>query len=68
MGVKLPAKLFVTEVNRITAATANFMFASIKGVECAQSEQSSSTSGSLRYMTVTTSWYVQLEHSKVRLS
>src|SRR5262245_9887402 len=34
----------------------------------AQSEQSSSTSGSLRYMTVITSWYVQLEHSKVRRS
>jgi hypothetical protein len=33
MGVKLPAKLVVTEVNRITAATVSFMYASIKGVE-----------------------------------
>ena len=33
MGVKLPAKLVVTEVNRITAATVSFMYASIKGVD-----------------------------------
>jgi len=33
MGVKLPAKLVVTEVNRITAARVSFMHASIKGVE-----------------------------------
>ena len=32
-GVKLPAKLVVTEVNRITAATVSFMYASIKGVQ-----------------------------------
>ena len=30
MGVKLPAKLVVTEVNRITAATVSFMYASTK--------------------------------------
>jgi hypothetical protein len=35
MGVKLPEKLLVTEVNRITAATVSFMYASIKGVEYA---------------------------------
>jgi hypothetical protein len=33
MGVKLPAKLLVIEVSRITAATVSFMYASIKGVE-----------------------------------
>ena len=33
MGVKLPAKLVVTDVNRITAAKVSFMYASIKGVE-----------------------------------
>jgi hypothetical protein len=33
MGVKLPAKLVITDVNRITAAKVSFMYASIKGVE-----------------------------------
>jgi hypothetical protein len=31
--VKLPAKLVVTEVNRITAATVSFIYASIEGVQ-----------------------------------
>jgi hypothetical protein len=30
MGVKLPAKLLVIEVSRITAATLSFMYASVK--------------------------------------
>ena len=33
IGVKLPAKPVATEVNRITAATMNFMYASMEGVQ-----------------------------------